>query len=214
MSDYSGSAFESAKRGAGALLSGALSALIVMVAMLAVMWFVEGVDFFLLDGSLDYEYGIIGWEPEGLTGIIFAPFLHVGFGHLIANSLPLLVLGFFAGLRDIRKFLWATVLIIFIGGIGTWLTSPDVYTVGASGLVFGYFGFILARGLFDRRLLDIVIAIGVGVAYWGILAGVLPNQPGISWQGHLFGLIGGVVAGWVLRRKRELPPATTYPYLS
>ncbi|GAA3127725.1 hypothetical protein GCM10020001_056360 [Nonomuraea salmonea] len=167
MSDYSGSAFESAKRGAGALLSGALSALIVMVAMLAVMWFVEGVDFFLLDGSLDYEYGIIGWEPEGLTGIIFAPFLHIGFGHLIANSLPLLVLGFFAGLRDIRKFLWATVLIIFIGGIGTWLTSPDIATVGASGLVFGYFGFILARGLFDRRLLDIVIAIGVGVAYWG-----------------------------------------------
>ena len=214
MSDYSGSRFESAKRGAGALLSGALSALIVMVSMIALMWLVEGVDFFL-GGALDYEYGIRGWDPDGLLGILFAPFLHVGFGHLMANSVPLLVLGFLAGLRDIRKFLWASVLIIFIGGIGTWLLSdPMTYTVGASGLVFGYFGFIVARGVFDHRLLDIVIAIGVAVAYWGILAGVLPNQPGISWQGHLFGLIGGVVAAWVLRRrKRELPPATSYPYL-
>ncbi|MBB5776952.1 rhomboid family intramembrane serine protease [Nonomuraea jabiensis] len=206
MSDYSGHRFESAKRGAGALLSGALSALAVVVAMLAVMWVVEGVDF-VLNGRLDREFGIIGWEPDGLIGILFAPFLHGGFGHLMANSLPLLVLGFLAGLRDLRKFLWASVLIILIGGLGTWLTSPNVYTVGASGLIFGYFGFILARGLFDRRLLDIVIAIGVGFAYWGILAGLLPNQQGISWQGHLFGLIGGVVAGWVLRRKRREIPA-------
>ncbi|GAA3244660.1 rhomboid family intramembrane serine protease [Nonomuraea helvata] len=204
MRDYSGSRFESAKRGAGALLSGALSALAVVIAMLAVMWVVEGVDYFL-NGALDREFGIIGWEPDGLIGILFAPFLHGGFGHLMANSLPLLILGFLAGLRDLRKFLWASVLIILIGGLGTWLTSPGVYTVGASGLVFGYFGFILARGLFDRRLLDIVIAIGVGFAYWGILAGLLPNQQGISWQGHLFGLIGGVVAGWVLRRRREIP---------
>ncbi|MFG1709053.1 rhomboid family intramembrane serine protease [Nonomuraea sp. M3C6] len=212
MSDHSGSRFESAKRGAGALLSGALSSFIIVVGMLAVMWAVEGVDFFL-NGSLDREFGIIGWEPDGLIGILFAPFLHVGFGHLMANSLPLLILGFLAGLRDLRKFLWASVLIILIGGLGTWLTSPEVYTVGASGLVFGYFGYILARGLFDRRLLDIAIAVVVGFVYWGILAGLLPNQDGISWQGHLFGLIGGVVAGWVLRRKRELPAARTTPGL-
>ncbi|MEO3875373.1 rhomboid family intramembrane serine protease [Nonomuraea sp. B12E4] len=209
MSDYSGSRFDSAKRGAGALLSGALSALIIVVAMLSVMWAVEGVDFFL-NGALDREFGIVGWEPDGLVGILFAPFLHGGFGHLMANSLPLLVLGFLAGLRDLRKFLWASGLIILIGGFGTWLTSPGVYTVGASGLVFGYFGYILARGLFDRRLLDIAIAVGVGIAYYGILAGLLPNQQGISWQGHLFGLIGGVVASWVLRRKRALPPASAY----
>ena len=212
MSDYSRSAYESAKRGAGTLLAGALSATFVMVVMLAVMWAVEVVDY-TTNGSLDREFGIVGWEPDGLVGIIFAPFLHGGFGHLMANSVPLLILGFLAGLRDVGKFLWASVLIIFIGGLGTWATSPGVYTVGASGLVFGYFGFILARGLFDHRLLDIAIGIGVGVAYWGILAGLLPNQPGISWQGHLFGLIGGVVAAWVLRRRRTLPPArTTYPY--
>lgn len=119
MSDYSGSRFESAKRGAGALLSGALSALIIVVGMVAVMWVVEGVDFFV-GGALDYQFGIVGWDPDGLVGILFAPFLHGGFGHLMANSVPLLVLGFLAGLRDLRKFLWATVLIIFIGGLGTW----------------------------------------------------------------------------------------------
>ncbi|MEO3797969.1 rhomboid family intramembrane serine protease [Nonomuraea sp. B10E15] len=202
MSDYSGSRFDSARRGAGALLSGALSMLIIMVALLAAMWILEGVDV-VLNGSLD-QYGIVGWDPDGLVGILLAPFLHGGFGHLMANSLPLLILGFLAGLRDVRKFLWASLLIILIGGLGTWVTSPGVVTIGASGLVFGYFGFILARGVFDRRLLDLAIAIGVGVAYWGILAGLLPNQPGISWQGHLFGLIGGVVAAWVLRRKREI----------
>ncbi|AQZ66979.1 GlpG protein (membrane protein of glp regulon) [[Actinomadura] parvosata subsp. kistnae] len=212
MSDYSGSRFESARRGAGALLSGALSALIIVVGMVTVMWVVEGVDYFL-GGALDYQFGIVGWDGEGLVGILFAPFLHGGFGHLMANSVPLLVLGFLAGLRDVRKFLWATVLIILIGGLGTWATSPNVLTIGASGLVFGYFGYILARGLFDRRLLDIVIGIGVGVAYWGILAGLLPNQQGISWQGHLFGLIGGVVAAWVLRRrKREVAPANPYSF--
>ncbi|NBE94593.1 rhomboid family intramembrane serine protease [Nonomuraea sp. KC401] len=207
MSDYSGSRFDSARRGAGVLLSGALSMLIIMGVLLGVMWILEGVDV-VLNGSLD-QYGIVGWDPDGLVGILLAPFLHGGFGHLMANSLPLLILGFLAGLRDVGKFLWASLMIVLIGGLGTWVTSPGVVTIGASGLVFGYFGFILARGLFDRSLLDFAIAIGVGVAYWGILAGLLPNQPGISWQGHLFGLIGGVVAAWVLRRKREI---TTSPY--
>ncbi|WP_049563218.1 rhomboid family intramembrane serine protease [Nonomuraea sp. SBT364] len=203
MSDYSRSPFESAKRGAGALLSGALAAFLLMVGVLAVMWAVEIVDYVML-GALD-GFGIVGWEPSGLMGIFFAPFLHIGFGHLIANSLPLLILGFLAALRGLGKFFLASLLIIVIGGVGTWFTSPGVITVGASGLVFGYFGYILARGLFDRLVLDIVIGIGVGIAYWSILAGVLPNQPGISWQGHLFGLIGGVVAAWVLRRQQPKP---------
>ncbi|GAA1764058.1 rhomboid family intramembrane serine protease [Nonomuraea bangladeshensis] len=206
MGDYSGSRFDSVKRGAGSLLSGALSAFLIVAAMLAIMWIVEVVDVFL-NGALDRNFGIVGWESDGLVGILFAPFLHGGFGHLMANSLPLLVLGFLAGLRDLRKFFLATLIIIVLGGLGTWLMSPMVITVGASGLVFGYFGYIMARGLFDRRLLDLVIAVGVGIAYWGILAGLLPNQPGISWQGHLCGLIAGVLAGWLLRRrsKKEIP---------
>lgn len=206
MSDHLGSRFDSARRGAGSFLSNALSAIVIMVGVLAVMWGVEVVDY-LDDGALDREFGIVGLNPDGLVGILFAPFLHVGFGHLMANSLPLLVLGFLAAVRGVRKFLWASLIIILIGGLGTWLTSPGVITVGASGLVFGYFGFVLARGLFDRRLVDILIGIGVAVAYYSILWGLLPTQQGISWQGHLFGLIGGVVAAWALRRR---PSATPY----
>ncbi|NUP61836.1 MAG: rhomboid family intramembrane serine protease [Nonomuraea sp.] len=194
--------FESAKRGAGTFLSSAIKSIVLVVAMLAVMWVLEGVDY-VLGGSLDM-YGIAGWDPDGLVGIFFAPFLHGGFGHLMANSVPLLILGFLAAVRDIRKFLWASLLIIVIGGLGTWVSSPGVITIGASGLVFGYFGFVLARGVFDRRAVDILIGIGVGVAYYSILWGLLPNQQGISWQGHLFGLVGGVVAAWVLRRRKAV----------
>ncbi|MFD1537378.1 rhomboid family intramembrane serine protease [Nonomuraea guangzhouensis] len=203
MSDYSRSAYESAKRRAGTLLTGALSAALVMIVLLGVMWAVEVVDF-TMNGSLDREFGIVGLEPSGLMGIFFAPFLHVGFGHLMANSLPLLILGFLAALRGIGRFFAASLLIIVIGGIGTWATSGlDTVTVGASGLVFGYFGYVLARGIFDRRVFDILIGIGVAVVYYSILWGLLPNQQGISWQGHLFGLLGGVISAWLLRRKRE-----------
>ncbi|NRQ30734.1 rhomboid family intramembrane serine protease [Nonomuraea sp. NN258] len=206
MSEHSSSRFESAKRGAGALLSGAAAALLVMIGLLAAMWAIEVIDY-MLPGSFDTEFGIAGWMPSGLFGIFFAPFLHVGFAHLMANSLPLLILGFLAGLRGLGKFFAASGLIVVIGGLGTWLTSPGIITVGASGLVFGYFGYVLARGLFDRSAIDIVIGIGVAIAYYSILWGLLPNQEGISWQGHLFGLIGGVVAAWVLRRKR---PSISY----
>ncbi|MEV4838522.1 rhomboid family intramembrane serine protease [Nonomuraea sp. NPDC049486] len=200
MSDYSRPRFESAKSGLASLLSGALASLLTMLAIVGVMWAVEIFDY-LTPGTPDLAYGIRGWDPQGLVGIFTAPFLHGGFGHLMANSLPLLVLGFLAGLRGIGRFLAASLLIIVIGGIGTWFASgPGTVTVGASGLVFGYFGYVVARGLFDRRALDIVIGIGVVIAYWSILAGVLPSDPYISWQGHLFGLIGGLVAAWVLRR--------------
>lgn len=206
MSDYSRSAYESAKRGAGGLLSGALAALLLMLGVLGVMWVIEIFDY-ALNGSLDREFGLVGWDPSSLPDIFSAPFLHIGFAHLMANSLPLLVLGFLAALRGIGRFLWASLLIIVIGGVGTWFTSPETITVGASGLVFGYFGYVLARGLFDRLVLDIVIGIVVAVAYYSILWGLLPNQQGISWQGHLFGLIGGVTAAWVLRRNRLPKPA-------
>ncbi|MFC7645393.1 rhomboid family intramembrane serine protease [Streptosporangium lutulentum] len=122
----------------------------------------------------------------------------------MANSLPLLILGFLAALRGIVRFLGASLIIIVVSGLGIWFTStPGALTVGASGLVFGYFGFVVARGLFDHRALDIVIGVGVAVAYYSIVWGVLPGQPGISWQGHLFGLFGGVMAAWFLRRRRR-----------
>ncbi|MFD0733912.1 rhomboid family intramembrane serine protease [Planotetraspora mira] len=185
------------------LLNGALGSAIVMIVLLSVMWVVEIVDY-VQNGSLDH-YGIIAHEPDGLPGILFAPFLHAGFAHLMANSVPLLILGFLAAIRGISRFLTASLVIILVSGSGVWLTSPpNTLTLGASGLVFGYFGYVVARGLFDRRALDIVLGVIVAVLYYSILWGALPSQPGISWQGHLFGLIGGVVAAWFLRRRRAL----------
>lgn len=184
-----------------ALLTGALGSAILMIVLVAVMWAIEIVDY-VENGRLD-RYGILAHEPDGLPGILFAPFLHAGFGHLMANSVPLLILGFVAAIRGIGRFLAASLVIILVSGLGVWFTSPpDTLTIGASGLVFGYFGYVVARGLFDRRTLDIVLGVVVAVLYYSILWGALPTQPGVSWQGHLFGLIGGVIAAWLLRRRK------------
>ncbi|MGS2643320.1 rhomboid family intramembrane serine protease [Streptosporangium sp. LJ11] len=190
------------KRRAGNLAAGALGAAIINVLVVGAMWVIEVADY-VLPGEFD-GYGIRAWDPEGLGGIFLAPFLHAGFGHLMANSLPLLILGFLAALRGIGRFLAASLIIVLVSGLGVWFTSsPLAITVGASGLVFGYFGFVVARGLFDRRALDIVIGVGVAIAYYSIIWGVLPGESGISWQGHLFGLVGGVIAAWVVRRRRR-----------
>ncbi|GAA3135336.1 rhomboid family intramembrane serine protease [Streptosporangium carneum] len=197
---------ERLRRRAGNLAAGAAGAAMLVIVLVAVMWAVEVADY-VLPGDFD-AYGIRSWNVEGLGGIFLAPFLHAGFGHLMANSLPLLILGFLAALRGLGKFLLASLIIIVVSGLGVWFTSsPYMVTVGASGLVFGYFGFVLARGLFDRRVLDIVIGVGVAAAYYSIIWGVLPGEAGISWQGHLFGLVGGVVAAWFLRRRRSQAPA-------
>ncbi|MEV4097147.1 rhomboid family intramembrane serine protease [Streptosporangium saharense] len=194
------------RRRAGELAAGAAGAAMLIIVLVAGMWAIEVADYVL---PADFDaYGIRSWDVEGLGGIFLAPFLHAGFGHLMANSLPLLVLGFLAALRGIGRFLLASLIIIVVSGLGVWFTSsPYVVTVGASGLVFGYFGFVVARGLFDRRALDILIGIGVAVAYYSIIWGVLPGEAGISWQGHLFGLVGGVLAAWALRRRRAALPA-------
>ncbi|WP_204042187.1 rhomboid family intramembrane serine protease [Acrocarpospora phusangensis] len=184
------------------LLAGALGSVIVMLFLVGGMWALEIVDY-LGDGALD-QYGIVARDPDGLAGIFAAPFLHAGFQHLIANSLPLLILGFLAAIRGIGRFLGASLIIILVSGLGVWFVAPpNTVTLGASGLVFGYFGYVVGRGLFDRRILDIVLAVVVAVMYYSIIFGILPGQAGISWQGHLFGLIGGVLAAWLLRRRRE-----------
>ncbi|GAA4193098.1 rhomboid family intramembrane serine protease [Microbispora amethystogenes] len=183
------------------LLTGALGSAILMIVLVSAMWAIEILDY-VENNRLD-RYGIVAHEPDGLPGILFAPFLHAGFAHLMANSVPLLILGFVAAIRGIGRFLAASLIVILVSGMGVWLTSPpDTLTIGASGLVFGYFGYVVARGLFDRRALDIVLGVVVAVAYYSILWGALPTQPGVSWQGHLFGLIGGVIAAWLLRRRR------------
>ncbi|WP_283138740.1 rhomboid family intramembrane serine protease [Rhizohabitans arisaemae] len=192
---------------------GAVRVAVLVALLVAGLWALEIFDY-ATGSSLD-GFGIRPRSLDGLPGIVLAPFLHFGFDHLIANSLPLLVLGFFAAMRGIGRFLLASVVIMLVSGAGVWLISPsDSVTIGASGMVFGYFGYLVARGVFDRRTVDIALAVVSVVLYGSLIWGVLPSQQGVSWQGHLFGLVGGVLAAWVMRRQAVRPvPGTGSPYL-
>lgn len=176
-----------------------------MVVFVAVLWVIQGVN--AVTGDALLRFGIIARTPSGLDGIVFAPFLHGGFDHIAANTLPLLVLGFLAAVRGVGRFLIASVVIIVVSGAGVWLIAPaNSVTVGASGLILGYFGYLLARGVFDHRAADIAIAVVVAVLYGTLIFAVLPGAIGVSWQAHLFGLIGGILAAWFQRRPRPTPP--------
>lgn len=175
----------------------ALSSLILVGSVTAVMWVLEAFDY-TAGGRLD-GFGIQPRDVNDLPDIFTAPFMHAGFGHLMANTLPFLILGFIAAARGIAKFLAASLIIIVVGGLGVWFLS-SANTLGSSILIFGFFGYLVGRGIFERRLLDIGIAVAVVAVYGTMIFGVIPGDPGISWQGHLFGLIGGVLASWFLRR--------------
>ncbi|MFC4912403.1 rhomboid family intramembrane serine protease [Actinomadura gamaensis] len=188
-------------RGEGLATQGtrALAAATLILFVTAGMWVLEGIDY-LADGRLD-QYGIHPHDVADLPDIFTAPFLHVGFAHLMANTVPFLILGFLAAVRGLAKFLAASLVIIVVGGLGVWFTSSAL-TLGSSILIFGFFGYLIGRGLFERRLADIAIAVAVVAVYGTMLVGVVPSDPSISWQGHLFGLLGGVLAAWMLRRSR------------
>ena len=174
--------------------------IVVLGGFVALMWIVEIVDLFL-GGALN-AYGIRPHSIIGLRGILFAPFLHAGFAHLIANTIPFLTLGWLTMLRETSDFFVVTAIAMLVGGFGTWLIgSPYSIHIGASGLVFGYLGFLLLRGYFERSASAVVFSIIVAIFYGGLLWGVLPLQYGISWQGHLFGFIGGGLAARLLARK-------------
>jgi membrane associated rhomboid family serine protease len=170
--------------------------------MVLLMWGLEVVDTGL-DNRLD-RYGIEPRELDGLDGVIAAPFLHVGFGHLIANTLPFVAMGLVIALEGVWRLAGVTAVVALVSGLGTWLIAPaDTIHLGASGVVFGYATYLITRGLFNRRAMEIAIGVAVTVLWGGaLLAGVEPQQ-GISWQGHLFGAIGGVVAARMLSGRRE-----------
>jgi membrane associated rhomboid family serine protease len=171
----------------------------LVAGMAALMWVVEIADVAAFE--LD-RHGIVPREVGGLDGILFAPFLHGGFGHLIGNTIPFLVLGAAIALAGLARVAAVTAIVAVVGGVGTWLTGPDgTVHIGASGLVFGFAAYLVSRFLWSRRLLDLGIAVLV-VAVWGttLLIGLVPT-PGVSWQGHLFGAVGGVVAARVVHRR-------------
>ena len=174
-------------------------ALIVMGVFLAVIWILQVANW--ADGyRLDTEFGILPEHVSRLGEIFTAPFLHFSWQHIEGNSVPLFVLGVLAAYRSIPRFLLLTLIVAVTSGMAVWLfQSSNELTVGASGIIFGYFGYVLLRGFIDRNLIDIGVGLVAGVLYWTILEVAIPGTPGVSWIGHVGGLVGGVLAAWVLR---------------
>jgi membrane associated rhomboid family serine protease len=149
---------------------------------------------------LERDGGIRPLALDGLDGVLWSPLLHDDFGHLMANTLPFLVFGFLAMAGGIRQFVVVTAVIWVLGGLGVWLTGGSGYHIGASGLIFGWLVFLLTRGFFARSGLQILLAVGLFFVWGGILFGVLPGQPGVSWQAHLFGALAGLLAARLVAR--------------
>lgn len=182
-----------------------------ILTFVALLYLVEIVDA-LTGHSLDRN-GIRPLESDGLSGILFAPLLHADWAHLLANTVPALVLGFLVTLAGMSRFVWATAIIWIVGGLGTWLIGGlggcrlPTNHIGASGLIFGWLAFLLVFGWFTRHLWWIVTSLVVGLVYGGILWGAMPvldRCGGVSWQGHLSGAVAGVLAAyWLSRPERS-----------
>lgn len=175
--------------------------IIILTLFVGIFWSVEIVDT-ILRGSLD-QFGIVPRNLIGLRGILFAPFLHANFRHLIANTVPFVTLGWLVMLRHTSDFFVVTAISMLVGGMGTWLIGAPGFHIGASGVIFGYLGFLLSRGYFERKISSMLLSIMIGLLYGGLLWGVLPNQPGVSWEGHLFGFIGGSIAAKILAERMD-----------
>jgi membrane associated rhomboid family serine protease len=176
---------------------------IILATFVAIFWLLEILDQFVFRGSLDI-FGIIPHQVLGLRGILFAPFLHGDFPHLIANTVPFLILGWLVMLQETSDFFIVTGLTMLVGGLGVWLfAAPGSIHIGASILIFGYLGFLLLRGYFQRNIPSILLSILVFLLYGGTIWGVLPSRPGISWQGHLFGFLGGVLAAKLIATEKK-----------
>lgn len=176
---------------------------IILFSIVGAFWLVELIDQFLFWGRLNL-YGIVPRTTQGLWGILFAPFLHGDWQHLIANTIPFITLGWFVMLQNTSDFFVVSAITMLVGGFGVWLFGvPGSVHIGASILIFGYLGFLLLRGLFQRNLPSIMLSIIVVCLYGSLVWGILPIQKGISWEGHLFGLLGGVLAAYLIGQRHS-----------
>ncbi|MFJ9729034.1 rhomboid family intramembrane serine protease [Streptomyces sp. NPDC101209] len=177
----------------------------LMVGWVALLWLLEVVD--VVSGHALDGLGIMPRRASELVDVVPAAFIHFGFAHVAANSVPLLVMGFLAALGGLRRFAALCLVVIVADGLGVWLVAPaHTNTAGASGLIFGLFGFLLVSGFVERRPLGVVVGLLVG-AVWGtsILLGLSPTQTGVSWQAHLIGLATGVAAAFWFGRRSPAP---------
>ena len=186
----------------------------ILAATVAIFWIIVILNELVLEQILVIANGCglqrglnaLGIVPQsfiGLRGILFAPFLHANLYHVLANTAPFIVLGWLVMLRNIKDFYFVSALSALVGGLGTWLIGqPCSVHVGASGVIFGYFGYLLFRGYFEKSFVAIAISLAIAITYGSLLWGVLPTRSYISWEGHLFGFIGGIIAAKLLSQTK------------
>lgn len=194
----------------GSLASPLGRAAALNVGFLAILWLVELINA-ATGRDLTQAGGIVARDFGSLVNILTSPFVHGNIDHLMGNALPLFSLGLIAAIPSPRRFLLMTLVVIVVGGLGIWLTSPsNTVTIGASGVVFGYFSYLLLRGLVDRRPADVLVSIGIAIAYGSYMwSAVGIGLTGVSWQGHVSGLVGGVVAALIVRTPKRKALAET-----
>ncbi|MAX18406.1 MAG: rhomboid family intramembrane serine protease [Chloroflexi bacterium] len=174
--------------------------LLLLAGFMAIIWGVEAANT-LMDHRLS-EFGIVPRTTEGLRGILLWPFLHAGFGHVISNTLPMAVLGGVIAIQGRNTLLKVSAIVVVVSGAGVWVFARPGIHVGASGLVFGYFGYLVARGWYQRSLSSVVVAILVVFFYGGLIFGIVPSFGFVSWEGHLFGLLGGILTAKIIDKKK------------
>ncbi len=196
------------RRTADEMIAEARKALFVMFGFMAAVWALQVVNW-LSDYRLDTDFGVIPRDMGRLPGILVSPFLHFGWDHIEANSGPLFIFGFLAAYRGVVRFVWLTLLVAMTSGLAVWLfQEADTMSVGASGVVFGYFGYVVLRGLFDRRLVDVLIGVVMAASFAYLVTVAVPGTPGVSWLAHLGGLVGGMIGAYLLRDGRRPAPVT------
>ena len=174
----------------------ARTSLLLNAGTVTVMWLLELLD--SISGHALDAFGLRSWALDDVWGVFTAPWLHLGWQHLANNSVPLLVLGFLVALAGLRRWVVTALVVVLCSGLAAWLLSPPgTMTLGASGLVFGFLGYLLVRGWWTRDWRQVLVGLVVFTVYGSILWGVLPTDPSVSWQGHLGGFAGGVLAAWL-----------------
>lgn len=194
--------------------------LMIPFILIALMWSVEVWDWFLTflfasEGkpfSILDAFGIRPRQLAGLPGIILAPFLHRDFGHLSGNTLPLLGLSLILAFTGMRRFLAATVIIVLVTGVAVWLFGrKEAIHLGASGIVFGYLGFLLVKGFLEKRARWIAVSIVLGFLYSGVMFSMLPSKQDVSWESHFFGFLSGILASYILAKPTRQPTVLGIP---
>jgi len=180
----------------------------LVVILTALLWLVEVADTLIFDHGLDRQ-GIVPRTWNGLDGVLWAPLLHGGFGHLLANTLPFAVLAVFVAIGGMRRWVTVTLFIVIVGGLATWLLARPAIHIGVSGLIFGYVGFLLVAGFVEKSFMGVVLAVAVGFLFGGmVLRGITPVASWVSWESHLLGLVAGVLAAFAIAKPESEQIAT------